>query len=99
MSICVWPSPIVHSSSYRGGFARMIALICSAMRDSMQIIPHISTSLANSIAVVIATSVVHFLNTIRPRHTHCTSIWKPRGMTTPFISVDFGFGGKTGHVF
>lgn len=66
--------------------ARIIVLICSAMRNSMPVIRHMSASLANSIAVVIAMSGAHSLNTTRPRHTHCTSISKLRGVTTPFIS-------------
>jgi hypothetical protein len=66
--------------------ARIIVLICSAIRDSMAVIRHMSASLASSIVVVIAMSGAHSLNTTRPRHTHCTSISRLRGVTTPFIS-------------
>lgn len=77
---------ISHFESSGAGFAKIIALIYSAMRDSTPVIRHISANLANSIAVVIVTSGVHSVNTTRPRHTHCTSIWKLRAVTTPFIS-------------
>jgi hypothetical protein len=52
----------------------------------MPVIRHISANLANSMAVVIETPSAHSLNTTRPRHTRCTSIWNLRGVTTPSIS-------------
>ena len=75
-----------HFQSPRARFTKMIALISSAMGDSMPVTQHISANLANSMAVVIETSGVYSPNTTRPRHTHCTSIWKLQGVTTPSIS-------------
>lgn len=65
---------ISHFESSRARFAKIIALIYSAIRDSTPVIRHISANLVNSIAVVIVTSGVHSVNTTRLRHTHYTSI-------------------------
>ena len=40
----------------KAGFAKTIALICLAIRDSMLVTLHISANLVNSIAVVMARS-------------------------------------------
>jgi hypothetical protein len=85
----VFVSSAFHLSKYvsfGARFARIIVSIYLAIRDPTPVIRHISANLANSMAVVIATSGAHSLNTTRLRHTHCTSIWKLRGVTTPFIS-------------
>src|SRR4051794_17388812 len=68
----VFVSGALHLSNFvssGAGFARMVTLICSAMKDSMPVIRHIAANLANSMAVVIVTSGAHSLNTTRPRHT------------------------------
>jgi hypothetical protein len=75
-----------HSGFSGAGFARIIALIRSAISDSILVIRYISANLANSMAVVIETSGIYPPNTTRPRYTHYISIWKLRGVTTPSIS-------------
>ena len=62
-----------HSGSSGAGFARIIALIRSAIRDSMPVTRYVSANLANSTAVVIETSGAlskHHLAKAHPLYKH-----------------------------